>query len=358
MENATEVVDSLILARRSLEVGDGTAVDVVSALGESFEIAGDNSEFAEEVTEYLSATTETSGATLERIQRILRAETGIDAIDTTVRETLPTASTTYYSSVLPRVRDLTRAMTGFESEAELYQMVATETDASSEATVSLYRRLSRWVARHPSAVLKTALGVGLGTTFLVELKRIQRRETGCFRYDATGRREKIAERSCQDGGGRTRADFKAVAGKLQPRHHPLDGISWNCGYDVAHLVQYDVSRVLTNGCKGICDPLAYETLYPYAEGYGPPPDGFKNAASHYVCEYGTFVRAVSKELGEGVHEVVAGLGESHLLDDALDTLMAFVVILVMMLLVVGLGSRMISALSSSSSTSSSPPARR
>ena len=257
------------------------------------------SEIEKELNGYI-----TGENSLQKIENVLQGTTGIEIIDRMqLHRISPRAG--YYGRVIPRIRALTRAVTGCRSEEELFETIANETDENSSKIKLIYRKMSLWLKNNSSKVLKKAILAGLGVGFLAYLKGLQREETGCFRYDSKGNRVKIPERSCSSSGG----------GPILIPPHPLQDISWGCDYDITPLKQYDAGRVLDKGCKGICDPRAYDVLYRYAPPYDwkPCPQQHDDKY-HYVCEKGTIVRAVAREVGTEVGEVFKGLNDAHLFD--------------------------------------------
>ena len=303
-----EIVETLIDARNAL-TAETAAVDDILFTGES--------QIETELNDYLQRPEFNS---LEKIEKILRGDTGIDVIDGLALREIPRAH--YYGVELPRIRTLTHSVTGCETEEELFDIIARETDENSSKIKKLFNNMSQWLKDNSSALIKNAILAGLGVGFLAYLKGIQKEETGCFRYDNKGRREKIPERSCNEphdsGGGRRRIP------------HPLDGISWDCNYDITPLAPFDTGRVLKKGCKGICDPRAYNSLYKYA----PPPHKWQACTRHdqyhYVCEKGTIMRALAREVGTTATEILKGFDDAHLFDSfkhvVLPILLIFLVI--------------------------------
>lgn len=234
---------------------------------------------------------------------VMDGKTGVKKLDLHMNKL--SARAAYHQQVLPKVNELAKHITGFKDE-DTFRDFCEIANSNHPRLKAIFKRMSDWVKKHPSAIIKSMLLVGVGAPFLARIKQYQIENTGCFVYDISSdkegvRRQKIPTRSCM---------YLSLEG--EEISHPLDGISWDCKYNVEFLQTRDKWGILDAGCKAICDPHNYNKLAPYAPGYDSINLNLLDKLQYYRCERSTLLHSIAVEAGNIVYDVATGFTQSML----------------------------------------------
>ena len=244
---------------------------------------------------------------------------------------------------------------GFRNEAEL----AREIEAAAELCEmskngriivnktpkmrNLFFHLTR--LKHKSSIVKGALLAGTISGMVIYLAKIQREQSGCFRYNLDNREQlvknKMAGNFClgdvHDDSSSTDEFLSKDLIVIPENLHPLfEKDKWNCEFENFEMTG-DVDRervynITSLGCNGLCNVENFNILASLTNDYKE----IINDENEYtfVCERATFLRTLTEESINYISEVADGVIDSNIFKGFYRHIYKYFIFLIILIIVI------------------------
>lgn len=225
---------------------------------------------------------------------------------------------------------------GFENETQFLEYLESNPSPTDSKLTKIFNTMTKWAGKHKSLILKSAILLGVGVAFLEYLNKYNRKNSGCFRYHVgkghSLKKEVYLTRFCKFPINRVDYINYDI---LNDNTHPLFNKKvWNCQFDIPNSAE--TQNILNLGCKGICCPHNYNYLSQFVKGY-EPISNLENKEIFYIykCEQGTILRNIAEILGDGIGEVIQGIGQSDIWQFILKSIknIGWVILLILLLII-------------------------
>ncbi|KAF7682701.1 hypothetical protein TCON_2080 [Astathelohania contejeani] len=244
-----------------------------------------------------------------------------------------------YQEYLQRVNSLVQDL-GFENEIELHDYLESNPLPNDSKITHIFKTMVKWTTNNKSLVLKTAVLLGLGVSFLNYLQKYNRKNSGCFRYyvgkssdNHSLKREVYLNRFCKFNINRVDyIDYQI----LKDETHPLFNVhAWDCNFKIQNIIE--TQNILSKGCNGICNPHNFNWLVQFVDGYEPVVLENINIFYIYKCEHGTILRDVAEIAGDGIDQVIQGITQSNIGQPLINLMknIGWIIIIIIIVMIIG-----------------------